>query len=136
MAADDTRFSIPELGLGIPLTGGGIPRLVREVGPARTKEWVMTGRPFGAADALAAGLLNQVVPAAELDSAVDQLVASLVNKPALGLAATKRYTNAVTEGMVGTARAWSDADALVTAVHDPESLAAAAAYLQELSGRG
>ncbi|MBV8349462.1 MAG: enoyl-CoA hydratase/isomerase family protein [Mycolicibacterium sp.] len=135
VAADDTRFSIPELDLGIPLAWGGIPRLVREIGPARTKELVMTCRPFGAAEALAAGFLNQVVPASGLDAAVDQLVGLLVSKSTLGLTATKRHTNAVTEGMVGTARAWNDADSLVTALHDPDSLAAARAYLAGL-GRG
>lgn len=135
VAADDARFSIPEVGLGIPLTWGGIPRLVREIGPARTKELVMTCRPFGAAEALAAGFLNQVVPASGLDVAVDQLVGLLVSKSAFTLTATKRHTNAVTEGMVGTARAWNDADSLFTALHDPESRAVRAAYLAGL-GRG
>src|SRR5258708_17769806 len=55
VAADDTRFVIPEVDLGIPLAFGGIPRLVREIGPTLTKELVMTGRPFSAAEALAAG---------------------------------------------------------------------------------
>ncbi|WP_198157755.1 enoyl-CoA hydratase/isomerase family protein, partial [Mycobacterium celatum] len=135
IAADDTRFSIPEVDLGIPLAWGGIPRLVREIGPALTKELVMTCRPFGAAEALTAGFLNSVVPAAELDAAVDELVGVLVDKSALTLTATKRHTNAVTEGMVGTARAWNDADSLVTALGDPESRAAAQAYLKRL-GRG
>lgn len=129
VAADDVYFSIPEVDLGIPLAWGGIPRLVREIGPALTKELVMTCRPFTAAEAQAAGFLNRVVPAAELDAAVEDLVARLEAKSGLTLAATKRHTNAVTEGMVGTARAWSDADSLVTALHDPESRSAAAAYL-------
>jgi enoyl-CoA hydratase/carnithine racemase len=135
IAADDTRFSIPEVDLGIPLAWGGIPRLVREIGPVRTKELVMTCRPFGATEAMAAGFLNQVVPMSGLDSAVDELVGMLVGKSALTLTATKRHTNAVTEGMVGTARAWNDADSLVTALRDPESRAAGAAYLNGL-GRG
>ena len=37
LAAASTRFSIPEVDLGIPLAWGGIPRLVREIGPAMTK---------------------------------------------------------------------------------------------------
>jgi enoyl-CoA hydratase/carnithine racemase len=135
VAADDTRFSIPEVDLGIPLAWGGIPRLVREIGPARTKELVMTCRPFGAAEALAAGFLNSVVSVSELDAAVDELVGVLVDKSALTLTATKRHTNAVTESMVGTARAWNDADSLVTALGDAESRAAGAAYLKRL-GRG
>ncbi len=135
VAADDTRFSIPEVDLGIPLAWGGIPRLVREIGPARTKELVMTCRPFGAAEALAAGFLNRVVPASELTAAVDELVGQLAGKSAFTLAATKRHTNVVTESMVGTMRAWNDADTLVTALRDPESRAAGAAYLKGL-GRG
>jgi enoyl-CoA hydratase/carnithine racemase len=135
VAADDARFSIPELDLGIPLAWGGIPRLVREIGPARTKELVMTCRPFGAAEALTAGFLNQVVPASGLDVTVDQLVSLLVSKSAFTLSATKRHTNAVTEEMVGTARAWNDADSLFTALRDPESRAVGAAYLAGL-GRG
>lgn len=129
VAADGTRFSIPEVDLGIPLAWGGIPRLVREIGPALTKELVMTCRPFSAAEARTAGFLNRVVPEAELDAAVEELVATLERKSALTLTATKRHTNAVTEGMVAAARAWNDADSLVTALHDPESRAAAADYL-------
>lgn len=132
IAADDTRFSIPEVDLGIPLAWGGIPRLVREIGPARTKELVMTCRPFGAAEALAAGFLNRTVPASDLAGAVDELVGQLTGKSALTLTATKRHTNAVTESMVGTVRAWNDADSLVTALRDPESRAAGAAYLKSL----
>ncbi|MBX9640299.1 MAG: enoyl-CoA hydratase/isomerase family protein [Mycobacteriaceae bacterium] len=135
IAADDTRFSIPEVDLGIPLAWGGIPRLVREIGPARTKELVMTCRPFGAGEALAAGFVNRVVAAADLGAAVDDLVESLAGKSALTLTSTKRHTNAVTEQMVGAMRAWNDADSLVTALGDPESRAAGAAYLKGL-GRG
>lgn len=135
VAADTTRFSIPEVDLGIPLAWGGIPRLVREIGPALTKELVMTCRPFGADEARTAGFLNRVVPAEELDDAVESLVADLVTKSGLTLTATKRHTNAVTEGMVGTARAWSDADSLLTALHDPESRDAAMTYLARVQRR-
>ena len=101
VAAEDARFSIPEVDLGIPLAWGGIPRLVREIGPALTKELVMTCRPFGAEEARAAGFLNTVVPAARLDQAVDDLVELLLTKSALTLAATKAHVNAVTEAMGG-----------------------------------
>lgn len=135
VAAEDTRFSIPEVDLGIPLAWGGIPRLVREIGAALTKELVMTCRPFTAAEAQEAGFLNRIVPAAGLDDEVESLVAALVEKSALTLTATKQHTNAVTAGMVGVARAWNDADSLVTALRDPESRAAGAAYLRRVRGR-
>ena len=51
LAADDTRFAIPEVDLGLPLGWGGIPLLVRELGPTRTRELVMTCRPFDATEA-------------------------------------------------------------------------------------
>ena len=47
IASENTIFSIPEVDLGIPLAWGGIPRLVREIGPAMTKELVMTCRAYG-----------------------------------------------------------------------------------------
>jgi enoyl-CoA hydratase/carnithine racemase len=111
------------------LAWGGIPRLVREIGPALTKELVMTCRPFSAEEARAAGFLNRVVPDPDLDAAVEELVGVLERKSALTLTATKRHTNAVTDGMVAPARAWNDADSLVTALIDPQSRAAAADYL-------
>jgi enoyl-CoA hydratase/carnithine racemase len=132
VAADTVRFSIPEVDLGIPLAWGGIPRLVREIGPALTKELVMTCRPFGAQEGKAAGFVNKVVAEDGLDEEVERLVAQLITKSALTLGMTKRHTNAVAEGMVATARSFSDADGLLTALHDPESRDAAAAYLSRV----
>ncbi len=135
LAAEDTYFSIPEIDLGIPLSWGGIPRLVREIGPALTKELVMTCRPFSATEAKAAGFLNSVVNAADLDVAVDDLAAALVGKPRLALLATKRHVNAVTEQMVGSTRSWADADGLMAGLNDPEGRASAERYLQQIKKR-
>ncbi len=132
-AAPGTRFSIPEIDLGIPLAWGGIPRLVREIGPALTKELVMTCRPFGADEAKAAGFLNDVVDG-DLTAHVDEIAAAIAAKPAYAVQTTKSATNAVTAGMVGTMGAWSDADALAAGLHDPEGQAAAAAYLHRVRG--
>jgi enoyl-CoA hydratase/carnithine racemase len=135
IATTTARFSIPEVALGIPLAWGGIPRLTREIGPAMTKELVMTCRPFGADEACALGFVNRVVDDDQLDRAVDELVGQLVDKSPLTLEATKRATNAATQELVSTANAWSDADALVTALHDRASRDVAAAYLARLSER-
>jgi enoyl-CoA hydratase/carnithine racemase len=132
IAADDAYFSIPEVDLGIPLAWGGIPRLVREIGPALTKELVMTCRPFTSAEALAAGFLNRVVPGADLDQAVEDLVAVLLTKSPLTLRATKRHVDAVTRQMVGLDRSWADADSLVTALRDPASRESAKTYLERV----
>lgn len=135
IAAADARFRVPEVELGIPLAWGGIPRLVREIGPALTKELVMTCREFGPDEAKAAGFLNRVVPATELDAAVDELAATLVRMPKLALLATKVHTNAVTEGIVGTARSWSDADGLLAGLRDPECRESRQRYLQRVRRR-
>jgi enoyl-CoA hydratase/carnithine racemase len=129
LAAAGTRFSIPEVDLGIPLAWGGIPRLVREIGPALTKELVLTCRPFDAAEAHSAGFLNRVVPDDELDAQVSALADELAAKASHTLFSTKRHVNAVTDQMVGTMRSWSDADGLVTAFADPECHEARRAYL-------
>lgn len=129
IATTSARFSIPEIDLGIPLAWGGIPRLVREIGPARTKELVMTGREFSPDEALAIGFLNRVVDDDQLDAATTTLVDRLVAKPKLGLLATKAHTNAVTESMVGTGRSWADADGLEAGLRDPEGRAVRQAYL-------
>ena len=132
VAASDAYFSIPEVDLGIPLAWGGIPRLVREIGPALTKELVMTCRPFTSAEALSAGFLNRAVPADALDQSVEDLVAHLLTKSSLTLRATKRHVDAVTRQMVGLDRSWADADSLVAALRDPESRASAKAYLDRV----
>ncbi len=135
VSADDVRFSIPEVDLGIPLAWGGIPRLVREIGPALTKELVMTCRPFNAAEAKAAGFLNSVVSPEDLDDAVESLAEAVASRPRMAVLATKRHTNAVTEQMVGTVRSWSDAEGLGNALRDPESKEAQAAYIERLKNK-
>ncbi len=134
IAADDAVFSIPEVDLGIPLAWGGIPRLVREIGPAATKELVLTCRRFGPDEARALGLLNTVVSPDRLPAHVDELAARLAAKPGYALRTTKQQVNAVADEMAGTARNASDADALVFATYDAESRAASAAYLASKAG--
>jgi enoyl-CoA hydratase/carnithine racemase len=136
VAARSARFSIPEVELGIPLAWGGIPRLVREVGPALTKELVMTCREFGPDEVKAAGFLNRVVADDELDGAVEGLVTTLVGMPKLALLSVKAHTNAVTEAMVSTGRSWSDADGLLAGLRDTEGRESARRYLERVrSGR-
>ena len=130
LAADDARFSIPEVDLGIPLAWGGIPRLVRELGPAITKELVLTCRPFGADEALGLRFLNRVVPATELVSAADALAADLASKPAFSLRATKTHVNAIMNEIAGVGRNANDADTLVAALRDQESREMSRAYLK------
>ncbi|CAB4586053.1 unannotated protein [freshwater metagenome] len=129
IASEDALFSIPEVDLGIPLAWGGIPRLVRELGPAITKELVLTCRPFSAEEAHSLRWINTVVPRDDLDRHVTELATSLAAKPLYALRATKAHVNAVTEEIAGTGRSVQDADSLVYAMRDPESRRVSAEYL-------
>ena len=130
VAAASARFSIPELDLGIPLAWGGIPRLVRELGPAVAKELVLTCRPFTAAEAHALRFLNRVVPDEQLDAEVQWFVDRLVGKSAYTLLATKRQVNAVAEQAGSTRESFRDAQTTVGAFYDEESIAVMKRYLK------
>jgi enoyl-CoA hydratase/carnithine racemase len=136
LAAEGATFSIPEVALGIPLAWGGIPRLVRELGPAITRELVLTCRPFDAGEAHRLRFVNRVVPAEGLDAAATELAADLAERSGLVLTMTKRAVQAAAEDLASTAGAGTDADLLVAAGADPESRAAGARYLEARGRRG
>jgi enoyl-CoA hydratase/carnithine racemase len=131
VATTETTFTIPEVDLGIPLAWGGIPRLVREIGPALTKELVLTCRPFGADEAKSIGFINQVVAPSDLETAVTELAENLASKTLYSLHSTKQQVNAVMEEIAGTGRSAGDADMLVYAMRDPESREVTAQYLAQ-----
>ncbi len=115
VAAESSWFSIPEVDLEIPLTWNALPRLMRELGPARTKELVMTCDRFSSEDALRWGFLNHRVPDAELLSRSRDLARKLLAKDPVSLALTKSTCNALAESMVPAHVTNSDRDYLVLA---------------------
>lgn len=135
IAGAGARFSIPEVDLGIPLAWGGIPRLVRELGPAITKELVLTCRPVDADEAHELRFLNAVVADDELESAARTLASKLASQPSSILQATKRLVNAVAEEAGSTAQSFRDADVMVAALADPDARAQMARYLEARAGR-
>jgi enoyl-CoA hydratase len=70
IAAENARFAIPAARLGLGYRWSGVKKLVDLVGPAYAKEIFFTARQFSAAEAFAMGLVNRVVPDAELASFV------------------------------------------------------------------
>ena len=100
LAAESAWFSIPEIDIDIPLTWDGLPRLMRELGPARTKELVMTGDRFSAQEALQWGFLNRITADQDVLSSARKLAAKLLAKDAMSLALTKSTTSALANMMV------------------------------------
>jgi enoyl-CoA hydratase/carnithine racemase len=115
LAAASAWFSIPEVELDLPMTWQAIPRLMRELGPARTKELVMACERFDASQAAAWGFVNQVHPDAELMDATRAFAARLLSMDPLSLASTKRACNAVANLMVPREAMWSDAEMMLLA---------------------
>lgn len=115
LAAESAWFSIPEVDLDIPLTWNALPRLMRELGPARTKELVMTCDRFSSEDALRWGFINHRVPDAELLPSARALAKKLLEKEPMSLALTKSTCNALAESMVPAHVTHADRDYLVLA---------------------
>ena len=90
---ENAKVGQPEILLGVIPGGGGTQRLPRLIGPARAKDLIFTGRHVTAAEALATGLADRVVPDADVYQAARDLVARYATGPALALRAAKQAVN-------------------------------------------
>lgn len=115
LAEADAWFSIPEVPLGIPLTWGALPRLMRELGPARVRELVLFGDRFTAEQAERWGFLNAVVAKGYAREAARTWAARLLAMDPLAVALTKSQTRALADALVPSAPAAADADLLTLA---------------------
>jgi len=86
---DDTQLSMAEVTLGLVPDLGGTKRLTELVGPARALEICLTGRRVSAEEADRIGLATAVVPADQLDGAVDDLTAAVLAGPAAAITEIK-----------------------------------------------
>src|SRR5712692_9882166 len=79
VAADHVMFGLPEVKVGVfPMQ---VMALLQSIAPRRLiNEWALTGEPFDARTAQAAGLLNYMVPSAELDAKISWLISRIVDK--------------------------------------------------------
>lgn len=89
VASDKARFGQPEINLGLIPGFGGTQRLAHRIGHNKARELIMTGEMFDAPTALAWGLANQVVPAAELTEAARTLAKKIESKSAFALRQAK-----------------------------------------------
>jgi len=94
IAADDAQFSLPEVKFGIIPDVGGSTRLPAVVGLGRAKELIMTAATIDAAEAHRIGLLNRVVPGAELEAATQALVDELLANSPVAVGRAKRVLDA------------------------------------------
>jgi enoyl-CoA hydratase len=94
-ADTSSQFAIPAARLGLGYGVHGTSRLVASVGHAAAREIMYTGRRYTAAEALAMGLVNRVLPDAELDEYVRKLALDLAANAPLSIAASKTVIDAL-----------------------------------------
>lgn len=90
IAGEGAKFGIPATRLGLGYGPSGVKKLMDLVGPAHVKEIFFTARHFSAAEALGMGLLNRVVPEAELEAYVRSYCATIADNAPLTIQAVKR----------------------------------------------
>jgi enoyl-CoA hydratase/carnithine racemase len=99
-AAESARFGLVEAVVGVTPFAGGTQRVAERAGPARARELVMTGGLYDAAVLHDWGVINRVVPDAELDEKAMRFAARLAAGPTRAHAATKRIVRAFIDGGV------------------------------------
>ncbi|WP_344258728.1 enoyl-CoA hydratase/isomerase family protein [Streptomyces sodiiphilus] len=102
IAADNARLGQPEILLGLIPGAGGTQRLARLVGPSKAKDLIFTGRMVDAAEAQSIGLVDRVVPAAEVYEQAHAWAAKLAAGPAIALRAAKESVDAGLETDIDT----------------------------------
>jgi enoyl-CoA hydratase/carnithine racemase len=130
IAADDSRFFIPELDAGIPLAWGGMAHMVRLVGESLAADLVLTCRPFGAEEAMQSGFVSRIIPVASFGDEASGIAETIAKKPALALRLTKQQLGAIRKG---TFDARLDAKALLASLADKEAKSTSDAYVANLT---
>jgi enoyl-CoA hydratase/carnithine racemase len=101
IAADDAQFQVAQMRRGIVPEYGLSYFLQEQVGRQRALELIYTARRVDAREALALGLVLEVVPAAELEARAVALATALAAGPPLGMAVAKRLVHAVEDDALG-----------------------------------
>ena len=120
VAAEHARFGLPEPRVGrIPLDGGVV-QLVRQIAYRHALAMLLTGRQFSAVEALQMGLINEVAPAGELDSAVQRWADDIVACAPLSLKAIKQILK-LTAGLTPQQAARTRLPALTLALESADA---------------
>ena len=97
ICSPNSRFAVPAAKLGLGYSYAGLRRLVDVVGPAFTREIFFTARQFDTEEARAMGLVNRVVPEAELETYVKNYVETIAGNAPLTVKAVKYIVGEVTK---------------------------------------
>jgi enoyl-CoA hydratase/carnithine racemase len=100
IAAADAVFAFPEVGFGLIADTGGTQLLTPLIGPARAKYLLMTGARIDAEQALAWGVVDWVVPAAELRDRALELAGTIAAAPAPAVAFAKQLVDQAWAGAI------------------------------------
>jgi enoyl-CoA hydratase len=98
IASGDSKFGIPAARLGVGYGAAGVKKLMDLVGPAYTKEIFYTARHFDASEALTMGLVNRVLPKAELEAYTRGYCAVIADNAPRTLSTLKRTVAEITRG--------------------------------------
>ncbi|WP_319525575.1 enoyl-CoA hydratase-related protein [uncultured Desulfosarcina sp.] len=101
-ASENAMFGLPEITLGIIPGFGGTQRLPRLIGSNRAKEMIFTGKMIPAAEAETIGMVNRVLPLAELMEATLKTARTIAAKGKVSLRAAKQAVNSGLEVDLGT----------------------------------
>ena len=130
VAADTAKFGLTEPRVGRLAMDGGIVHLLRRIPHAQAMSILLTGRRLPAAALAQMGLVNEVVPAAELDAAVDRWIADLLACAPTCLRAIKQMANRTGHLSALDARALQ-LPALIQALDSPNATEGVAAFQQK-----
>lgn len=97
IASENAKFGQPEVNLGVIPGYGGTQRLARLVGNGRAMELILTGNQVDSQEALRIGLVNMVVPLAELRKAAKELAHSIASKPQIAVRLAIKAVNMTEE---------------------------------------
>ncbi|MEK2688605.1 enoyl-CoA hydratase/isomerase family protein [Bdellovibrio sp. GT3] len=92
-ASENAKFGLPEVSLGLIPGFGGTVRMARAVGQRKARELTYTGNMITAQEALGYGLVNKVVPQAELMATVMKTVEAILSKAPIAVGMAKRSIN-------------------------------------------
>lgn len=120
ISAEEGRFAIPAARLGVGYNYAGVRALVQVVGPSVASDILFSARHLDAAEALRVGLINRVVPKAELEATVFELAATIASNAPLSIRAAKR---AILASLAPDAHDPSEIDALIQRCFESEDYA-------------